>query len=93
MRLIMTCVMSVQYFVLVNGRLGETFTPSRGLRQGNPLSPYHYLLCVEGFNPLMDQANKRGALKGLEVIRGGTRINHLLFADDCVFFRKVSKEE
>lgn len=52
--LIILCVMSVQYFVLVDGKSRETFTPTIGLRQGDPLSSYIFLLSVEGFSSLMD---------------------------------------
>lgn len=51
--LIMTCVTYVWYQVLVNGRSREVIIPSKGLRQGDPMSPYMFLLCAEGLNFLM----------------------------------------
>lgn len=91
--LIILCVMSVQYFVLVDGKSRETFTPTIRLRQDDTLSSYFFLYSAKGFSFLMDQANKREALKGLEITMGSTRINHLLFSNDCVLFEKASKEE
>lgn len=51
--LIMSCVTFVQYFILVNGSRA-TIIPTRDLRQGDPLSPYMFLLCIEGLSSLMN---------------------------------------
>ncbi|XP_042944602.1 uncharacterized protein LOC122278481 [Carya illinoinensis] len=92
-QLIMICVESVRYSVVVNGKVGDTFMPTRGLRQGDPLSPYLFILCAEGLRSMLSKAATNGRLKGVAAASGGTRINHLLFADDCVIFSKASKEE
>ncbi|XP_042958109.1 uncharacterized protein LOC122293655 [Carya illinoinensis] len=85
-KLIMVCVETVSYSVVVNGTPGAVFRPTRGLRQGDPLSPYLFLLCAEGLSSLLKNAEVRGLIKGVAVARGGKRINHLLFANDCVMF-------
>lgn len=69
-RLIMKCVAIVKYLVLVNGRPRQCITPSKGLRQGNPLSPYLFLICVEGLSSMISLVEERGdEIKGIAVAR------------------------
>lgn len=60
--------------------------PSRGLRQGDPLSPYLFLIGAEGFSALLSQSAMIGSLPGIEICPSAPRINHLLFADDSLLF-------
>jgi hypothetical protein len=55
-KLIMKCVSSVTYRIKINGVLSDTFSPERGLRYGDPLSPYLFLLCAEGFSTLLNNS-------------------------------------
>lgn len=79
--------------MLVNGRPGSNFLPSRELRQGNPLSLYLFLFCAEGLSSLINSAEERGEINGLTVKKGGTSISHLFFGDDSIMFCKVTKED
>lgn len=65
--LIMECVTSVSYHIKVNGELSDGFKPERGLRQGDPLSPDLFLLCVEGFSALLQKAEQEGRTAGVKV--------------------------
>ncbi|KAH1122865.1 hypothetical protein J1N35_006025 [Gossypium stocksii] len=65
--LIMRCVCSVSYSVNLNGINGEWFSPARGLRQGDPLSPYIFMICAEGFSTLIQDAKKKGWMMGATV--------------------------
>ena len=66
--LIMECVTTVRYRVKVNGDLSESFTPRRGLRQGDPLSPYLFLLCAEAFSALFRKGEEEGLIAGVKSV-------------------------
>jgi hypothetical protein len=83
-QLIMKCVSTVSYRIKVNGALSESFEPERGLRQGDPLSPYLFLLCAEGFSALLAKAEEDGLISGVKICRNAPSISHLLFVDDSL---------
>lgn len=87
---IMRCISSVTYSILLNGDAQGMITPTRGIRQGDPLSPYIFILCSEVLSGLCFVAQRQGRLAGVRIARGCPRINHLLFADDTIFFVKTS---
>ncbi|KAK5846145.1 hypothetical protein PVK06_002416 [Gossypium arboreum] len=84
--LIVRCVCSVSYSVSLNGSNGEWFSPSRDLRQGDPLSPCLFFICVEGFSRLINEAKQKGLMRGASVGREIFSINHLFFPNDCILF-------
>ncbi|KAK5793506.1 hypothetical protein PVK06_034655 [Gossypium arboreum] len=67
------------------------FTPSRGLRQDDPLSPFLFLFCGEGLSSLMRTAMKKKINRGVKASRSGPQISHLLFADDCILFGEATE--
>ena len=75
----MECITIVSYFILVNGEPKGLFRPSRGLRQGDPLSPYLFLFCAEGLNALLRKAALRGEIHGFYICRNGPKLTHLFF--------------
>lgn len=83
---VMECVSTVSYSYLINGAPYGQVPPNRGLRQGDPLSPYLFILCAEVLTGLCLKEQQNGKFKGLQVSRRSPYINHLLFADDTVFF-------
>ena len=89
----MQCISSVTYAVCVNGKPCGHIIPSRGLCQGDPLSPYLFLICEEGLYALIKKATADGLLEGVFVCRGGPYLSHLFFADDSLIFYKATIEE
>jgi hypothetical protein len=85
-KLMMMCVTSVHYAVLVNGIPTGKIFPSRGIRQGDPISPYLFLICAEVLSAMLSRADRMGVLEGVPTSRRGPRINHLFFADDSLLF-------
>ncbi|XP_074314848.1 uncharacterized protein LOC141651019 [Silene latifolia] len=90
---VMRCVRSVSYEVLVNGAPSESFVPERGLRQGDPLSPYLFILCAEVLSSMIRRKVEEGALNGIRVAPGAPVISHLFFADDSIIFVKANENQ
>ena len=91
--LIMKCVISPTFAILVNVQPSKTFTPSRGLRQGDPLSPFLFILCVEGMSALLIDAGEKKMIHGIKIGKKVSPISHLLFADDSLLFARATLEE
>ena len=77
--MIMECVRTVSYSVLINGEPKGFFHPTRGLRQGDPISPYLFLLCAEGLHVLLAKAARSNQIQGISISRGGPKLTHLFF--------------
>lgn len=88
--LFMYCISTVSYSVVLNGVAGKDFTLERTLRQGDPLSPYLFLICNEGLSTLLRLASEEGNLRGVKVSRRGPQISHLLFVDECILFGEAT---
>ncbi|KAG7599472.1 Reverse transcriptase domain [Arabidopsis suecica] len=86
---IMECVRTVSFSVLINGSPYGRFEPTRGLRQGDPLSPSLFILCADVLSSLMSQAVREGSIQAIRVSNRGPAVSHLLFADDSLFFLKA----
>jgi hypothetical protein len=83
-QLIMACVSSVRYKIRFNSYETESFTPTRGIRQGDPLSPYLFLLCAEALSCILNHAENNSSINGVKVCREAPMVSHLLFADDSL---------
>jgi hypothetical protein len=87
------CISLSSFSILINGSPFGYFTPSRGLRQGNPLSPFLFILGTEVLSLLFRQQESLGLLKGIRIARNCYAISHLLFADDLIIFAKTTSSE
>ena len=91
-KVIMSCVSSTKISILFNGGALESFKPSRGIRQGDPLSPYLFILCMKYLGHLIEEKCMIGAWKPLKSSRDNIGISHLFFADDLILFAKVDED-
>ncbi|WJZ97297.1 hypothetical protein VitviT2T_015910 [Vitis vinifera] len=87
------CLSSVSYAVLVNGSAKGWIKASRGLKQGDPLSPFLFILVADVLSRLLLRADERNMLEGFRVGRNRTRVSHLQFVDDTIFFSNSREED
>ncbi|KAJ0433988.1 putative RNA-directed DNA polymerase [Helianthus annuus] len=83
---------SARSAVLVNGSPTFDFECHKGLRQGDPLSPFIFLIIMEAFSRLLDRSCSAGNFKGVQLPNGGPVISHLLYADDALIIGEWSDE-
>jgi hypothetical protein len=66
---------------------------SRGLRQGDPLSPYLFLICVKILSSVLNRAEETGVITRVPTSKNGSRLSHLFFANDNLLFCKANLVE
>ena len=79
------CLLNARASVLVNGSPTKEFEISRGLRQGDPLSPFLFILAMEGIHAFICKAVNMGIYKGISIGNDNLRILHLIYVDDVIF--------
>ena len=89
----MECITTVTYSIMVNGEPQGMITPTRGLRQGNPLSLYLFLFSAEGLDAILRRAANDGEINGFSLCRRGPKITHHFFVDDCLLFCRATLAE
>ena len=75
-RCVMALVTTSSFSILVNGSPSELFLPSRGLRQGDPLSPFLFILMMEGLGRSIKHARVTGRISGLQLMENGQVLTH-----------------
>lgn len=84
--LIMWCVTTSEISLLWNGEKLDSFKPQRGLRQGDPLSPYLFVLCLDKLAQLIEYAVANKSWKPVRLSQRGPALSHMFFADDLILF-------
>ena len=90
---VMCCVSTPSFSIRINGKSYGNIILSRGLRQGDLLSPYLFLLCAEGFSSLLAKVEAENKLHGVSICRRAPSISHLLFANDSFLFCRATQDE
>ncbi|XP_028091071.1 uncharacterized protein LOC114291223 [Camellia sinensis] len=87
------CISTTMVSVLVNGAPIEEFQPQKGLRQGDPLSLFLFIIAAEGLNLLLARAKVLGLCRGSTVGSNDVSVSHLQFANDTIIFREGDIED
>ena len=87
---VMNCISSLRYAVLFNGFHGPFKHQARGIRQGDPLSPFIFILIQESLSRFLNLADLRKEFQGVKMNSQCSSITHLAFADDMIFFGKAT---
>lgn len=85
----MECITSPTFSILINGKPNGFFQGKKGLRQGDPLSPYLFIMCMEVLSRLLDAATRNGSF-GYHPKCKALGLTHLVFSDDLVIFSDAS---
>ena len=84
---------SASYLIIVNGVPKGDIQPIRGIRQGDPLSPYLFSICSEALNHQLQRAARSDAIRRFSLCRNGPKITHLFFADDTLLFCRTTMSD
>ncbi|KAL9691326.1 hypothetical protein QQ045_011747 [Rhodiola kirilowii] len=91
--LVTEIVRTTTYKIKVNDAWTDEVVPTRGLGQGDPLSPYLFIVCAEWLSRAIEVRREQGLIKGISIAQGAPRITHLLFADDSMIFLRANRRE
>ncbi|XP_073133915.1 uncharacterized protein [Henckelia pumila] len=90
---VMSCISSVSYSFKVNQHELGNLIPGRGIRQGDPLSPYLFALCAQGLSAMLSSFESQGCFKGVRIASSCPSLSHLFFAEDSLIFFKAEMED
>ena len=86
---IMSCVSTISTSIMVNGEALDPIYLSKEIRQGDPLSPYLFILCMDFLDQLIEEKCSNKLWQSAKVSQSGPAFSHLLFTNDLVFFAKA----
>ena len=87
------CISTTSVSMLVNGTPQGFFFPSRGLRQGDPLSPFLFILGDEVLSKVLHRVEDEGKFRGFQLVSTCLRVSHLLFANNLIIFSRANEED
>lgn len=85
--------MTVSYSIQINRVPQDSFKPTRGIRQGNPLSLYLFILCAETLSCLLHRAVSSNSISNIPIGKTPIQVNHLFFTNDSLLFCKANSIE
>ena len=91
-KLIISCVSSTSTTIVFNGNKLEPFQPLKGIRQGDPLSLYLFLLCMEFLGAQISSMCKEKRWDRVKASRNGPSFSHIFFADNLMLFAKANSK-
>ncbi|KAL0396110.1 UNVERIFIED_CONTAM: hypothetical protein Scaly_0059400 [Sesamum calycinum] len=91
-RLIFTCISTVPFSFILNGKAKTHPISERRIRQGDPLSPYLFIFCVEATSRMLLSKEHKGLLIGTKIARRAHHVSHLLFFDDTIIYCEATLE-
>lgn len=86
------CLASAKISVIINGATTKEFRMERGVRQGDPLSLFLFIIAAEGLHVALESAKEKGVYSGVQLPHCGPTISHLQYADDVIFLGSWSLE-
>ena len=86
----MECVTTVSFSILVNGGKSKHFKPTSGLRQGDPLSPFLFIICQEILSRTIEKEFLNDGLHGVQMNLAGPAFTYVMYADDIMLFAKAN---
>nr|GEX02424.1 reverse transcriptase [Tanacetum cinerariifolium] len=84
-----SCLTTYELKFMVNGDSVGVINPQRGLHQGDPISPYQFIIIVDVLSQQVSRAMTLGTLSGIKMARNCPLISHIFFAYDSLFFLKA----
>lgn len=91
-KIILSCISTFELVILLNGQATPSFNPTRGVKEGDPLSPYLFILGMEFLSMLINQQVSIGSWQPTPVTSKGPNISHTLFADDVFLFAEATHQ-